>query len=236
MARISSPAVPQFSETVRRSVPREADPRAGGKGFSLLDQFNLVALASTKATFSRGDIAVLIGILRHCDRAGFCYPGITRLTNLTGMSRRNVIRSIGRLEHVGLLSIGRRTGSSNTYAVDFTAVTGDSVVTSVEPVTTSREVVTPPSRGGDTRCQPGVTAVTSLVSRLSPELSSLTLLESSCESSPWAGRLINRSQVMTAKPKDPKAEAEWINHQHHFGMLDDQERDQQLARTQKKQQ
>jgi len=54
----------------------------------------------------------------HGGRKGKAWPTHAFLANVSGFSRRQVIRAIKELEGVGLLSVRSRPGSANTYTLN----------------------------------------------------------------------------------------------------------------------
>ena len=50
------------------------------------------------------DLRVLIAMGQHVDKAGNAHPSLSRIGALTGVSRKNVPRSIERLEKAGLIA------------------------------------------------------------------------------------------------------------------------------------
>lgn len=49
------------------------------------------------------DFRVLIAIAAHADNDGKAFPSLSRVASLTGIARKNIPRSISRLEKAGLL-------------------------------------------------------------------------------------------------------------------------------------
>src|SRR5262245_4591755 len=54
-------------------------------------------------------------LLRHADKDSRCWPSLDRLACLTGMSRRQVTKTLKRLNDQGVISIEARSGGSNVY-------------------------------------------------------------------------------------------------------------------------
>jgi Helix-turn-helix domain len=73
-----------------------------------------------------GEWAVLHVICLHADSAGHAFPSLARIAQMTGMSRRHVVRSITRLRALGLLRskrIAQGAGWANShYEVMFVGV------------------------------------------------------------------------------------------------------------------
>jgi hypothetical protein len=203
------------------------------KEYTLLDHFNLVGFAATCVGLSRGDIAVLIGILRHADKSGFCYPGITRLTRLSGMSRRNVMRSLKRLEELSFVAIERTFGRVNRYVIDFYRVTSVAPVTSDSPVTPAASLAVVPvttlAETGDTQGRTSDIRDTKPVPSLSPELSLRTPLVNTLGNTPWVGNENRKRKAAPATEPSGQDDINWIRHKHHLGLISDQERDAQIA-------
>lgn len=83
-------------------------------------------MVSKDAMVTRCDIAVLIAIVDHCNPEGMCFPGVDTIAKKSQVSRRNVFRSIRRLEALGYIWIERDSYKSNVYTVDFRLVAADS--------------------------------------------------------------------------------------------------------------
>ena len=92
--------------------------------------------AAWEVELSPSDKLVLLSLADHAKNGnGQCWPSVARIVRRTGLSDRQVQRSTSSLASVGLISIIRRAGRSNTYVVHpRPVVTGD--VTS--PVTQRR--------------------------------------------------------------------------------------------------
>jgi hypothetical protein len=70
------------------------------------------------------DFRVLVALAAHADGEGRAYPSLARIASLTGVARKNVPRSIARLEKAGLLRHQQRKGETsawghNLYSVVF---------------------------------------------------------------------------------------------------------------------
>ena len=61
---------------------------------------------------------VLLAIVSHANAEGCCWPGIERLVDMTGLSRRTVLRAISTLEDVGVITVERGAGRANRYRVN----------------------------------------------------------------------------------------------------------------------
>jgi hypothetical protein len=70
------------------------------------------------------DFRVLVALAAHADSEGRAYPSLARIASLTGVARKNVPRSIARLEKAGLLRHRQRKSETsawghNLYSVVF---------------------------------------------------------------------------------------------------------------------
>jgi DNA-binding MarR family transcriptional regulator len=79
--------------------------------------------------------AVYCALLRHADRAGYCFPGQDRLARLVGVSTRTIGRSLKTLEWAGLIRVERKRGRPNRYRLSPEGTADTSVVTAARPQT-----------------------------------------------------------------------------------------------------
>ena len=128
------PSLPAFNPS--RSPRREQ--------FALIPFSILVALAGT---VTRSGILVYCALAAHADPSGHCWPGRSRLAEITGLSERQISRATAELVSKGLL---RKTYRSNG-GVDYFLLP----VTPVTPVTPAANQTPPP----DTAVTPPLTTV-----------------------------------------------------------------------------
>jgi hypothetical protein len=123
----------------------KASPTAEHEPGSLLDQWKLLRAASRDRRLSRGDIAVLFGVVdNYYQRHGNARAAHSYLAAGTSLSRRTVITSVQRLRALGYLEVARiGVGTRPTEYVpnwrmhrDFTSISGEPQITS-EMVSTS---------------------------------------------------------------------------------------------------
>ncbi|ATU92735.1 helix-turn-helix domain-containing protein [Phyllobacterium zundukense] len=88
----------------------------------LLDQWNLVRAATQDDRLSRGDIAVLVAILqRYWPKFGNGWASIDMLVEMSGMSRRQIVRVLRSLQDTGYVDVlakGRR-GRATVFLPNF---------------------------------------------------------------------------------------------------------------------
>jgi hypothetical protein len=79
-----------------------------------LSGFTIVPNSIVVAPMSLYDLRLWIGLNMHADKQGRCWPSLSTLEVELGMSRRQLSRSIARLEKRGLLLIVRRSHVTST--------------------------------------------------------------------------------------------------------------------------
>lgn len=60
-------------------------------------------------------IAVYVALCRYANQDSECWPSHTTIAKGTGMSRRQVIREINKLESLGVIAVERSKHSANVY-------------------------------------------------------------------------------------------------------------------------
>lgn len=124
---------------------------------TLVTKFEALSAACRDPRLARGDLAVLAVILGRCNASsGTCWPGVNRIAADARLDRRNVIRSVQRLESLALIAVERGDrGKSNRYRPSFAssgvnvtsdthATSGDSVTQLVAPVSPELVAHAPP--------------------------------------------------------------------------------------------
>src|SRR5215472_5358672 len=91
-----------------------------------IGQFSRVPTwAASVKELSRYDMRVLIAIAAHADKAGKAHPGLSRIASLAQIDRRNISRSIARLEKAGLIRHQpNRSGSIYTIVYKSSLLSG----------------------------------------------------------------------------------------------------------------
>jgi len=79
--------------------------------------FSRVPAKAARAKLSQTDWAVLHAIGLHADKAGIAFPSMARISEITGIARNNIPRSIARLEERGLLRRKRVPKSGGGWQV-----------------------------------------------------------------------------------------------------------------------
>ncbi|ATU92300.1 helix-turn-helix domain-containing protein [Phyllobacterium zundukense] len=88
----------------------------------LLDQWNLVRAATQDDRLSRGDIAVLVAILRrYWPKFGNGWASIDMLVEMSGMSRRQIVRVLPSLQDAGYVEVltKGRCGRATVFLPNF---------------------------------------------------------------------------------------------------------------------
>lgn len=60
-------------------------------------------------------LAVYVALCRYANHDSECWPSHTTIAKGTGMSRRQVIREVNKLEELGVIAVERSTHSSHVY-------------------------------------------------------------------------------------------------------------------------
>jgi hypothetical protein len=83
----------------------------------VIRKFEALAEACCDSRLARGDLAVLSVILRHANsQTALAWPGVNKIAADAHLNRRNVIRSVQRLESLLLIGVDRGgKGKSNRY-------------------------------------------------------------------------------------------------------------------------
>lgn len=102
------------------------------------------------STLTATERIVLLAISHHLGASQSAWPGMGRLSGMTGLSRRSVMRAVCSMERAGLLTIERSSGTSNRYRVDWLLVTQSHQCHSVTSDTESRVPVTQSHPTSDT--------------------------------------------------------------------------------------
>lgn len=67
------------------------------------------------AGWTKGELLVWLVLKRHEDKDGRCYPGFSRIQQLTGLQPRHIDTAIRRLEQRGVLVVSRSGRTVNQY-------------------------------------------------------------------------------------------------------------------------
>ena len=102
------------------------------------------------STLTATERIVLLAISHHLGASQSAWPGMGRLSGMTGLSRRSVMRAVCNMERAGLLTIERSSGTSNRYRVDWLLVTQSHQCHSVTSDTESPVPVTQSHPTSDT--------------------------------------------------------------------------------------
>ena len=81
----------------------------------------------------------------HNDKTGLCCPSVARLVECTRLERKAVLRAIGELEQLGLISAQRKNGCGSRYTLHFLDQSQNRTGDKMRPVT--KEACTSPKMG-----------------------------------------------------------------------------------------
>jgi predicted transcriptional regulator len=129
------------------------------------DTLLAIKVVSLHPDLTRTDIKVGVTIIEHFNRGtGQCDPGIDRLAKLLNLSRRTIIRSIGRLNDMSLIHVTRHGGGSarNSYEPDWEHLTAREQAWQQRFRANALDWMT---TDGDQRCQTGAEPSDGLVSQ-----------------------------------------------------------------------
>ena len=89
----------------------------------LLDRYQLLQTALSDPQLRLADVQVLAALLRrHNQREGGAWPRVSVLAKDACLSRRQVIRSLQRLEEFEYIEIDRHSGGSSFYTPHWEAI------------------------------------------------------------------------------------------------------------------
>ena len=86
---------------------------------------------------------VLLALADHADKNGYCWPGLTRLSDMTGLHRSTVMRRLIDLERAGRIICTRRRGRTTRYQLVAQCDPSQSATSSTELPDPSQSATTP---------------------------------------------------------------------------------------------